>query len=84
MRWVVADFTLKRQVHVRLSLTDKITGMVVKFEMWVTEGLPRDSGGAPGRLRQLSGRSPDQRPHGNSILTNEQQVFTGSVNLGNT
>ena len=50
-----------------------------------TEGLPRDSGGAPGRLRSVEQvSSPDRLGHGNSILKNEQQVFTLSVNLGNT
>jgi hypothetical protein len=32
---VVVDFTLKRQVHVGLSLTDKFTGWLLTFEMWV-------------------------------------------------
>ena len=51
--------------------------MVVNFRDVGTEGLPRDSGGAPGRLRSVEQvSSPDRLGDGNSKLKNGQQVFT--------
>jgi hypothetical protein len=72
----VAQFTLKRQVHVRLSLVKWIAGLVFSAECGYRGIYRAISGGAPGDTSGERVAHPTDEGHGNSLLKNEQHVFT--------